>query len=157
MKHYDQLAWMQYVEASVSPDEMAQMELHLYQCDLCLAIYMTCLEKLTASLPHMEADEKSYIDAIVNRTLRTKPAWFHSTIFHYGVAAAATLILVVTGFFHGLSQELGSMGSLNSKGFNPPSPSSVHKEVPISDQLLNKTLTWLDTLQNEQEKGGTRP
>ncbi|MBD0384358.1 hypothetical protein [Paenibacillus sedimenti] len=157
MRHYDQQAWTQYVGESLSPDEMAQMEHHLYQCDICLAVYMMCLEQSAATLPLIEADEKSYVDSIVKRTLRTKPVWYRSTIFHYGIAAAATLILVATGFFHGLSQELGSVSSLSSKGFNPSVPSSIQKESPISDQLLDKTLTWLDTLQNEKDKGGIRP
>jgi hypothetical protein len=160
MNHYEKHAWTNYVEERVLPDEMVRMELHLYQCDLCLSIYIACMEESASTLPLMEIDNQVFVNSILNRTIRTKPAWYRSTMFHYGIAAAATLIMVATGFFHGLSQELGAIGS--SRGMNAINASikmssSQQKETPISDHLLNKTLTWLDTLQNEQDKGGSHP
>ncbi|MDQ0891890.1 hypothetical protein QFZ81_006978 [Paenibacillus sp. V4I9] len=148
MNHYNEHVWKQYVEERLSPDTLSEMELHLYQCDECLSMYMTCLEQMEAILPIMERDTQGYVDAIIARTTGTKRSWYHSTMLHYGIAAAATLILVATGFFHGISQELDSVGSFKpSNSIN--TSSSLQTDKPISDQLLNKTLTWLDTLQNK--------
>ncbi|NEW08926.1 hypothetical protein GK047_23290 [Paenibacillus sp. SYP-B3998] len=159
MKHYEKQAWMEYVEERVVPDEMSKMELHLYQCDLCLSHYVTCMEQSASMLPLMETDTQVYVDSILNRTIGTKRAWFRSTMFHYGIAAAATLFLVVSGFFHSLSQEMGAIGA--SRGMNSTditiAPTSLQEPPPLSDQLLNKTLTWLDTFQNGHDKGGSRP
>lgn len=148
MNHYNEQAWKQYVEELLSPDKISEMELHLYQCDECLTIYMTCLDQMETILPIMERDTQEYMDAIIARTTGTKRSWYHSTMLHYGIAAAATLILVATGFFHGISQELGAIGTfkpINSLNTS----SSLQTDKPISDQLLNKTLTWLDTLQTK--------
>ncbi|KRF19287.1 hypothetical protein [Paenibacillus sp. Soil787] len=148
MNHYNELAWKQYVEENLSPDLLSEMELHLYQCDECLTLYMTCLEQMETILPILERDMQGYMDAIIARTTGTKRSWYHSTMLHYGIAAAATLILVATGFFHGISQELDSAGSFKPRS-SLNSSSSLQTDKPISDQLLNKTLTWLDTLQNK--------
>ncbi|MDF2647904.1 MAG: hypothetical protein K0Q73_3709 [Paenibacillus sp.] len=148
MNHYNERAWKQYVEERLSPDTLSGMELHLYQCDECLTMYMTCLEQMETVLPIMERDTQGYVDAIIARTTGTKRSWYHSTMLHYGIAAAATLILVATGFFHGISQELDSVGSFKPANSINTS-SSLQIDKPISDQLLNKTLTWLDTLQNK--------
>ncbi|MDR6883590.1 zf-HC2 domain-containing protein [Bacillus sp. 3255] len=148
MKHYDGQAWQSYLDGLLSPQESDEMELHLYRCDECLERYMLCMDLKSDALPVMETDDKLFTDAILARTMGTKRSWYRSTIVHYGIAAAATLILVATGFFHGLSQELGPQGAF---GQPPSSASSAQTpsphDQPFSDQLLNKTLSWLDTLQ----------
>jgi len=144
VKHYDEQRWGLYINEQLPPTEISEMEQHLYRCDDCLARYMSCMEQMAMVLPVLETDERVFVDTVLTRTLGTKRSWYHSTILHYGIAAAATLILVATGFFHGLSQELGPRGALQPA----PSP-EVKIDQPISDQLLNKTLTWLDTLQNK--------
>lgn len=144
MKHYDEQTWSLYINEQLLPNESSEMEHHLYRCDDCLTRYMSCMEQMTMTLPALETDERTYVDTVLTRTLGSKRSWYHSTILHYGIAAAATLILVATGFFHGLSQELGPQGALQ-----PSPPSATKIDQPISDQLLNKTLTWLDTLQKK--------
>ncbi|MDR6553691.1 hypothetical protein [Paenibacillus qinlingensis] len=155
MQHYTQLEWMQYVEESLPSEARNEMENHLYRCDDCLAIYMIGIEESLLT-PIDIANTETYIKEIITRTIGTKPAWYRSTMFHYGVAAAATLVLVATGFFHNLSQELGTFGAFRPA---PPLevPASLEAKVPISDQLIHKTLTWLDTLQNDHKKGGLEP
>ncbi|MFC5451465.1 anti-sigma factor [Paenibacillus aestuarii] len=153
MKHYDLPDWLLYVKAQLPSERMAEMELHLYRCDPCLAQYMTALEHAELIWPQMQTDDKSYMDTILDRTLRTRPAWYRSTLFHYGIAAAATIVLVATGFFHGLSQELDSVR--NHSVISPPSSSQEMR--PISERLVTKTLSWLDTIQSDPDKGGNQP
>ncbi|UKS26055.1 hypothetical protein LOZ80_31630 [Paenibacillus sp. HWE-109] len=145
MNHYDEQAWRNYLNASLSAAEIDAMEHHLYKCDECLAVYMDCLEMTSTTFPLLELETQGYVDAIIARTTGTKRSWYRSTILHYGIAAAATIILVATGFFHGLSQELN------------PSALQKKQEMPVSDVWLNKTLGWLDTLQNGSNKGGSHP
>ncbi|TXK76018.1 hypothetical protein [Paenibacillus sp. N3.4] len=143
MNHYDEQAWRSYIHEQISAAEMQTMENHLYRCDTCLAVYMACMEQPDTELPLLEVETQGYVNAIIARTTGTKRSWYRSTMLHYGIAAAATLILVATGFFHGLSQEL--------------STSSLQKEIPVADVWLNKTLGWLDTIQNDSNKGGYYP
>ncbi|NOV04450.1 anti-sigma factor family protein [Paenibacillus planticolens] len=144
MKHFDEQAWSQYIHEQLPPSELSEMEQHLYGCDDCLALYMICMEQMTATLPYMDIEEHKYVDDVLARTMGTKRSRYRSTMLHYGIAAAATLILVATGFFHGLSQELGPRSALQ-----PAPPTELKIDQPISDKLLNRTLSWLDTLQNK--------
>ncbi|MGO4499941.1 hypothetical protein AB4114_29105 [Paenibacillus sp. 2RAB27] len=155
-RHFNQQAWLQYVEERLPLQEQDEMESHLYQCDECLANYMQCVEQVIA-ITDMDGEQTTaYVNGIIARTVGMKPAWHRSTMFHYGIAAAATLVLVATGFFHGISQELGTFSAFKPA---PPleAPASLEAQVPISDHLIHKTLTWLDTLQNEHKKGGLEP
>lgn len=154
--HYSEQEWMQYVEDHLSSEVRDEMENHVYRCEVCLASYMACIDKLAAQ-PILEVeDPAAYTNSILTRTVGTKPAWHRSTMFHYGIAAAATLVLVATGFFHGISQEIGTYGAFKPA---PPleAPASLETPVSISDHLVNKTLTWLDNIQNEHKKGGLEP
>ncbi|NQX62015.1 hypothetical protein [Paenibacillus qinlingensis] len=154
--HYSEQEWMQYVEDHLPSEVRDEMEDHVYRCEVCLANYMTCIEILTAQPTVEVKDTAAYMNRIVARTVGTKPAWYRSTMFHYGIAAAATLVLVATGFFHGLSQEIGTYGAFKPA---PPleAPASLETPISISDHLVNKTLTWLDNIQNEHKKGGLEP
>jgi len=153
MKHYDLPDWLLYVKDQLPAERMAEMELHLYRCDPCLTHYMAALEQAEHTWPKMQADDTSYMDTILQRTLRTRPAWYQSTLFHYGIAAAATIVLVATGFFHGLSQELGSVRDHSMIS----SSSASQKTRPLSEQLVTKTMSWLDTIQSDSDKGGNQP
>lgn len=98
VKHYDEQTWSLYINEQLLPNEISEMEHHLYRCDDCLTRYMSCMEQMTMTLPTLETDERTYVDTVLTRTLGTKRSWYHSTILHYGIAAAATLILVATAF-----------------------------------------------------------
>jgi hypothetical protein len=154
--HYSEQEWIQYVEDRLSLAVRNEMEDHVYRCEGCLDLYMVCIDKLAAQ-PIIEVeDPTAYMNRILARTVGTKPTWYRSTMFHYGIAAAATLVLVATGFFHGLSQEIGTYGTFKPA---PPleAPASLETQVSISDHLINKTLTWLDNIQNEHKEGGLEP
>lgn len=154
--HYSDQEWIPYVEDRLSSEVRSEMEDHLYRCEVCLASYMICIDKLEAQ-PIIEVEDPiAFTNLILARTVGTKPAWYRSTMFHYGIAAAATLVLVATGFFHGLSHEIGTYGAFKPA---PPleAPASLKAQVSISDHLVNKTLTWLDNIQNEHKEGGLEP
>ncbi|WNR44609.1 anti-sigma factor [Paenibacillus roseipurpureus] len=152
--HYTEQDWLLYGEGHLLLEQQSEMEDHLYRCDVCLASYMTYVEQLSSRMCLDVEQPDAYMLSVLQRTVGMKPAWYRSTMFHYGIAAAATLILVATGFFHGLSQELGSVGAYKPA---PPleTPSSLEAQVPLSNHLVNKTLSWLDTLQNKE--GGLAP
>ncbi|UUZ82559.1 zf-HC2 domain-containing protein [Paenibacillus sp. P26] len=49
MSHIGAERWMQYVKDELPPAERERCEEHLLQCDMCLAVYMECLERSEGS------------------------------------------------------------------------------------------------------------
>ncbi|RTE09005.1 hypothetical protein [Paenibacillus whitsoniae] len=154
--HFEETAWRQYVTDTLPASQRAAMEQHLYRCEACLLLYMACIEQ-TEELPVLEpADPQAYLSDILARTTGTKRSWYRSTLLHYGIAAAATLVLVASGFFHGLAQELGSIGAAHPA--SQPRPAGQYSGPPLSSQLVDRTFQWLDTLHNtDNRQGGSQP
>lgn len=154
--HFEETEWRQYVSDTLPVNQRAAMELHLYRCEVCLQLYMSCLEQ-AEELPTLSpADPQAYISDILTRTTGTKRSWYRSTLLHYGIAAAATLVLVATGFFHGLAQELGSIGAASPASLQPPI--GKHSGPPLSSQLVDRTFQWLDAWHNtDNRQGGSQP
>jgi len=149
MNHFDSEQWCRYVQdEGLSGTQRDEMERHLQRCDVCLHHYMTQIAALAGSLPMMETGEAEFADQLIQRTMRTRRSLFRSSLLHYGIAAAATLILVVSGVFHGLTQEV------NAKMLNSSRQATA---TSISDQLMNHTLSWLDKIKNEDDNGGFFP
>lgn len=75
-------------------------------------------------------------------------------IFHYTVAAGITMmILMSSGLFQSLAE--------GSRQVDPLSPELIQGEppnehLPVSQQLLDKTIVMLDSIQPKHERGGIR-
>lgn len=151
MKHYTEDEWTEWIREQAPDSLSVDMESHLYECEECLSIYMHALELHTSALPvPKDIDELEY-DQLFKRTTRLsvkeESSWRETakhTYFQYAVAAAATLILTISGFFSGLSQELGDWKE----------PTDLQQSTSISENLMNQTLSWLDTLQSKSSEGG---
>ncbi|MCD1260918.1 zf-HC2 domain-containing protein [Paenibacillus athensensis] len=149
MKHFDSEHWQRYVRnEELSAAQRDEMEWHLQHCEACLEHYMSQVEASMDDLPMMETGEAEFADQLIRRTMRTRRSLFRSSLLHYGIAAAATLILVVSGVFQGLTQEV------NAKMLNSPRQPD---QTSISDQLMNHTLSWLDKIKKEDDNGGFFP
>ncbi|PMX96420.1 hypothetical protein C1Y18_36280, partial [Pseudomonas sp. MPR-R5A] len=68
--------------------------------------------------------------------------FYQKSIFHYGVAAAMTLILMSTGVFQSLTQYAGGV---ESQGFK-------EKDTSMTEGIVDKTFAWMDSLERSNKE-----
>lgn len=115
MRHYNQGEWEQYVRGELPEQLREELEEHLYTCDQCLEVYISCVEGLPA-LPDVADPAKfhsSVMAAILAQTPQEQPhkPFYLRTFFHYGVAAAVTLLLTTAGVFDMTVHQLSEVAS----------------------------------------------
>ncbi|WP_442602526.1 anti-sigma factor family protein [Paenibacillus sp. KN14-4R] len=140
-KHYDHDAWHLYIEGQLTSDIASSMEQHLYKCPICLDLYMTSVEQLSNRLP-APVDPTALTDAIMEQISthrhlnpsHTTISERRRTIRNYFIAAAATLVLMVTGIFQGLLYQVDAIQQ----------PSSAEGSGRVSDKLVEHTLRFLE-------------
>lgn len=168
MNHRREETWLQYVKDELTSAERAACEAHLDSCDACFDLYMQCLEQAGDLLPEIE-DREAFSGAVMIRWEQEMPPtrlvkrvpeqskrklripWIQHPVFHYTVAAAITLILMSTGVFQSLVQQM--------ERFDTAAGKKVEEEavlhVSVSEKLMNKTIGMLDSIQPKYERGGT--
>ncbi|MFM1654560.1 hypothetical protein ACI7RC_21040 [Brevibacillus sp. B_LB10_24] len=159
MRHYTRAEWTSYLHDVLSESEREQYDQHLYSCEECLALYMECLEDGKTSLPLL-TDEQQFADAVMVELSRhgmpavrpqivsrepkrsqVKP-WYQQTIFHYGVAAAITLILMSAGVF----QQVFAVST------HLTASTQGEQQSSFSDRLMQKAVTVIDTIRLSEQR-----
>ncbi|MEX2104398.1 MAG: hypothetical protein WD907_03590 [Bacilli bacterium] len=126
-----------------------QFEDHIYSCDDCLTLYMRAIENEEAQLPVIE-NEALFIEETmkfiiqekkeVPITIGKKKMWYENTIAYYSIAAGITLMLMTTGIFDQLINQISNM-------------TTTKNQSSISESLLNKTVSVIDALDPNKEGG----
>lgn len=150
MSHYEQDIWESYIRGDL-PDKFAvEIEDHLYQCDVCLFTYTTYLELHSSRLPSPLDG-----DALTNDILTTifgpnieqveietpssniEPVRIDHwrSLRNYLIAAAATIILMVTGVFNGLFEQVDGLQSRTAE-----------RETSVSEKLVDQTAIFLNDI-----------
>ncbi len=113
MKHYSYEEWKLYAEAAEEVEQIAEMEAHLYQCDECMACYLSIIESseympleglipegFTDDVMRLIADEEESQkkdDELQPR--RGKKIGKQQILKYYTIAASITIILFHYGIF----------------------------------------------------------
>lgn len=155
MKHYAYDEWLKYVKNELEDDVREAYEDHLYSCDQCLELYLTAVEE--DDLPIIE-NEPDFTDLVMAQITNQKQltaveekerkhpkkrvTFYQKSIFHYGVAAAMTLILMSTGVFQSLTQYAGGV---ESQGFK-------EKDTSMTEGIVDKTFAWMDSLERSNKE-----
>ncbi len=126
-----------------------QFEDHIYTCDDCLTLYMCATQNEEAYLPVIE-NEALFIEETmklimiekkeVPLSFGKKKKWYENTIAYYSIAAGITLMLMTTGIFDQLINQISNMTTTNNQS-------------SISESLLNKTVNVIDALDPNKEGG----
>ncbi|UOE94502.1 zf-HC2 domain-containing protein [Alkalihalobacillus sp. LMS39] len=129
MSHYEKNMWNLYIENKLDRKQQEELEHHLYSCPQCVDDYMDMLEHVT--LPTIEAPEQ-WTDEVMAQ-LPPKQQIKQSTkknqlLLHYTIAAAATIVLMVSGIFQGVVDT----------EIQGPNDMLAKQEQPISEKLLEK-------------------
>lgn len=146
MKHILQEEMSAYIHNRLEQEERAELEEHLYGCEDCLQLYMDRFEEdgAHAGLP-MLAEAEAWTDRVMEQLRPPRRRWYHSSLFHYGIAAAIMLVLTASGLFQGVS-------------FGPKERSSSQEvtaeaESSYSEKLMHRTLAVLDQIKEKREAG----
>ncbi|MFS0862765.1 hypothetical protein [Fredinandcohnia sp. 179-A 10B2 NHS] len=145
MKHYNTDEWLAYINDKIPELKREEMEEHLLLCDQCLEVYMNLLEDKAEELPIIQNE------GFTDETLRNLPKKkqkqkkldLQSPIFHYGVAAAVTFILMTSGFFQSVT---GIVSTVEAS-------SDARQEKPVSEGLMEKALSLFDIIEGKQKEG----
>jgi hypothetical protein len=150
MKHYSYKEWQQYVMNEMSDSYREKLEDHLYSCDQCLELYSQAVTANETSLPTLP-DEAHFTDHVMKMVpvtnsnvskVETASKVPDTRLFHYLLAAAATLLLMFTGVF----QSLASYTS----AFEKPMIQEKKTKPSVTEGVINKTFAWMDSLEKKE-------
>ncbi|MCR8645143.1 zf-HC2 domain-containing protein [Paenibacillus sp. N1-5-1-14] len=143
MKHVDANTWYPYIQGELDREVMLLLEEHLYRCPDCLETYLSCVEQLSSNLP-TPVDPVTLTNSIMEQievptvSLPTKqhpkkPASDRTRMLrNYFIAAAATILLMFTGIFQAIFQQVDD--------FRHNPSNNVSR---VSDQLVEQTIRFL--------------
>lgn len=141
MNHPTKEEWNSYITGQLSSlAKCEQYETHLYSCDRCLSVYMTCIEEQSASLPaiHDGAGFTNKVMAVIGKEKRVKKRrpFYQRTLFQYGAAAAVTIILMSSGMFQGITSYASHVESVTVS----------EKKTSLSDHLMDRAGNVLQSI-----------
>ncbi|MGG3467667.1 hypothetical protein ABES02_09320 [Neobacillus pocheonensis] len=146
MKHYSYDEWMQYVKNEINEKDRETYESHLYACDQCLDDYLLAVSANESSLPILSNDG-SFTDLVMAGVSKQKPPiknkkpFYQQAAFHYLLAAAATILLTLTGAFQSLATYADSLEN----------PQKIQAKKPsVTEGVIDKTFAWMDSLENKE-------
>lgn len=140
MKHPHKQDWNDYIAQRLSPAENEQYEQHLYSCDRCLSVYMSCIEQHAARMPFL-SDGATFTEGVMRVISNKKQPserqpFYRRTLFHYSAAAVITLMLMTSGMFQSIVTVASDVESL-----------AVSKQkTSLSSQLMHRAGNVLNTL-----------
>jgi len=151
--HYTYDQWLKYVNDELDEDMRILLEDHLYGCDECLDLYVGAVAEQETVLPAI-SNEATFTDQIMMKIAnveekekegiqkKKKRAFYHSALFHYTLAAAATVFLMSTGVFQTVIQHTQTIQRVEA---------SANKESEMTG-LIDKTFSWIDTLESNKKE-----
>jgi hypothetical protein len=167
MKHYTYDEWLQYVKNDINEKTKEELEEHLYSCDQCLNQYLLAMEANESSLPIL-SNMSSFTDLVMaevskqktvvpdtvrnlnnmpivpsvpdTKTKSKKRPFYQQAVFHYLLAAAATILLTFSGVFQSLAAYANSIES----------PQIQEKRPSVTEGVINKTFAWMDSLEKKE-------
>lgn len=146
MNHFSYEQWIQYVKNELEEQVREVYDDHLYSCDQCLEIYLQVVEEHESELPVIN-DVDSFTNSIMAKVSETKvkqeetrTPFYQKTMFHYGIAAAMTILFMTSGVFQTITKYVDNV---QSSGIEEGTPS-------VTEELVNKTFAWMDDLKNEE-------
>lgn len=147
MNHMTYEQWLQYTKDEMDEELRVQYENHLYSCDYCLELYMKAVEE--ADYPPLDDSAAAgFADSVMQRLDETKAEPRQKTVsnirkqtlWHYGLAAAMTVLLMSTGAF---SQLVNIASTFENSAANQDR-SIVDSFLQNTDSITHKIETTLE-------------
>lgn len=151
MRHYDYVEWLLYKTKSLSSEKLDEMEEHLYNCDICMDIFLSLIdeeeleftgeiipENFTSNI--MEKISKDKVKSIETKNNR-KP--FNYQFMYYVAVASVTIFLTLGGFYTNLVDAVPKI----SQSLETPKERENYIGK-FSERIVNSTSNLLFSIEN---------
>lgn len=110
MKHYDYVEWLLYKTRSLTNEKSHEMEEHLYNCDICLGVFLSLIDQDELNLAS-EAVPEDFTANLVGKINKNKvktiqpkndKKTFNYQFMYYIAVASVTIFLTMGGFYTNL-------------------------------------------------------
>ncbi len=159
MKHFNIDECAKYKNNLLSQDEMKEMEDHLYNCQICMEVFLS-------TIGDQEIEQaKSYIPEDFNESLmeslsKIKPIGstgkkkklIKDYLFYYGAVASVAIVLTLSGVFGTMVDSVHQIDLSKESSKARFQPDGLFK---LSESITNKTSDFINNFQfnmNKEEK-----
>ncbi len=151
MKHYDYIEWLFYKKNLLSIEKIHEMEEHLYNCDICMEIFLSLIDEVEindASKIVPEDFNKNIMKKIEKDKVKKiapgkKPVKYP---FGYFVAVASvTIVLTLGGFFTNLVDRVPNISASVSTIEKADKPNPI---FDLSEKIVNSTSKFIVSIEN---------
>ncbi len=156
MSHYSREEWKKYIKEMLPTTEQKELEQHLYSCDECLELYMTIIDESVEDFPNINSEQftekilAQIFTADGIQSLQRNQSIWTKTIVHYGIAAAITMLMMVSGFFY----EITNITALvNHDKEQIVQTVLLDQQDSISVNIMNRVISMLDSFKPLLEEG----
>ncbi len=152
MKHYDYVEWLLYKTKSLSNGKLDEMEEHLYNCNLCMDIFLSLIgeDELEFVSNIVSEDfssnvvEKISIDKIKRIEVNNNKRVFNDQFMYYIAVASVTIFLTIGGFYTNLVDAVPKIKD-SIQVIEEDRPNHIAK---FSDRIVNSTSKLLLSIEN---------
>lgn len=151
MKHYDYVEWLLYKTKALSDESLEEMEDHLYNCDMCMEIFISLideeeLEKAEKVIP--EDFTPKVMKKVSNKKIKRLEPRNHKKLFNYEFGyyvaiASVTIFLTVGGFYTNLVDAVPKV--VESIKIDEDRPNLVGN---FTDNIVNSTSSFILRFEN---------
>jgi hypothetical protein len=156
MKHYDYVEWLLYKNKALSVDKLEEMENHLYNCDICMEIFLSLIDKEEIEVADVAIPE-DFTNKVMNKiseikvaniqakNIQKKKSNFGFQFGTYVAVASVTIILSLSGFFTNFVDAVPRITS--SIQVVEKRPNFI---ANVSNSIVNSTSSFLYSIENNQ-------
>ncbi len=156
MKHYDYVEWLLYKNKALSSERVEEMEEHLYNCDLCMDIFLSLIDveeiKIAeAAIPEdftnkvINKISNSKVKNVQTKDIQKKDFKLNFQFGIYAAVASVTVLLSLSGFFTNFVNAVPKLTA--SIQLIEESPNYIGD---ISNSIVNSTSSFLYNIDNNE-------
>lgn len=142
MTHLTEYQFKKYLENDLSERDQNIVESHLYICDSCFYDYLMMMDSYPSKGNLSEDFTNQVVSKIYgNHSIQKKlprQTLAKKALMHYSLAAALTILLMLTGVFQGI------VDLTNTK--------NIEDKPSITNQMMKETDRLLDQIKGEKNK-----
>lgn len=152
MKHYDYIEWLLYKNNALPEEKHNEMELHLFNCDICMEIFLSLIdEKEVEAAGNVIPDNfnEKVINKITKNKVRelkpkVKKKAFNYYFGYYVAVASVTIFLTFSGFYTNLVDSVPRI-TKSIKVVEEERPNII---ANFSDKIVNSTSALIGNIEN---------
>lgn len=153
MKHYDYIEWLLYKTKSLPIETLDEMGEHLYNCDLCMDIFLSLIdeEEIEEASEFVPEDFTSNVVENISKNkvkrieAKTDKKAFNYQFMYYVAVASVTIFLTMGGFYTNLVDAVPKITESIQVVEERPNPNRIGK---FSEKIVNSTSSLLFSIEN---------